>query len=105
METITVKKVAPVSTSAPAAVKKPAPASTKGMVEKKLKAAAKTTDSVCAEITKKILTNKKAAEWDVTEIGGVSKDEMMKLVEILDGMGTATYNTACALRELQQRMK
>ena len=91
-----------VATAKPAAAK---PVANKGMMEKSLKAAAKTKETICGELKKKILTNKLATLPEITEIGGVNKAEMMKLIEILDVMGSNTYNTACALRELQQRMK
>jgi len=70
-----------------------------------LKVAARTTDSICAEIRKKVLGHKSAALPEVTSVCGLNKSDMLKLVELLDAMGSATYTTACALRELTDKMK
>jgi len=83
-----VKKTAPAVAKKVAPAKKAAPAAPKSDIAAKLKDAAKTTASICEAIAK----------------ANIGKDEIMKLVEILDGMGTATFNTACALRDLYNRM-
>ena len=77
----------------------------KPTVEKKVVAAAKTTNAMCEEIKKKIFNNKKAFLPEVSEVGGIGKDGIMKIIELLDGMGTATYITACAMRDLYNKMK
>ena len=104
----TKKPVAKAPAKAPAAkpasaAAKPAAASIKAVIEKNLKDSAKITNSMCEVITKKIVGHKNAVHG-ATEVGGIKKDDMMKLIEMLDGMGAATYKTACALRELHQKM-
>lgn len=74
-------------------------------VEKELKAAAKTTEKICGEINKKILTHKSVSLPEIAQVNGLNKNDIIKLVEQLDAMGSATYSTACALRELHNRMK
>ena len=76
----------------------------KGILEN-LKASAKITDAICKLLNNKLVTSKSASKPDITEVGGVNKAEMMKLIEILDSMGSMTYTTACALRDLYNRMK
>lgn len=104
------KPASPAAVAKPAA-KKPAEApaaksaSIKGTVDKNLKNAAKTTDTVCADITKKLLGHKNAALPEITDIGGLKKDDMLKMVELLDAMGSTTYRTVCALRELVNKMQ
>jgi len=102
----TVKSVAPVKVpaKAPTLVKVPG-ATAKGVLEKEVKATAKTTEKVCAEINKKVLHHKSATLPEVTLVNGICKAELLKIIEHLDAMGTATYNTACALRDLHNRMK
>jgi hypothetical protein len=82
----------PAVAAKPAAKAAPAP---KSAVPGKLKDAAKVTTTVCASITKEVVDAKKLT---------LSKDEVMKLVEVLDTMGEATYKTACALRDLCNRI-
>lgn len=90
------------SASAPA--KAPA-SSDKAALEKNLKDAAKITTTLCEVMKKKILAHKNASVPEATDVGGFKKEDLMKLVELLDAMGTATYNTACALRDLNSKMK
>lgn len=83
-----------------------APASSdKAVLEKNLKDAAKITTTLCEVMKKKILMHKNASMPEATDVGGFKKEDLMKLVELLDAMGTATYNTACALRDLNSKMK
>ena len=101
------KKVTKAGTTAakPAAKPTMATASAKKEIETNMKAAAKTTEKMCAELLKKVLNHKSATLPEITAVNGIGKDDMLKLIEILDAMGSATYNTACALRELQRKMK
>lgn len=117
MDKPTTKPTAAVAAKpAPAAMKKPAAAtavksvnakasavSNKIMVTSHLRVASKTTDAVCIELTKKVLKHKTAVPG-ATEVGGINKADMMKLIETLDAMGTNTYKTVCALRELHDKM-
>jgi hypothetical protein len=74
-------------------------------IEKSLKDSAKITVSICGVIEKKILGHKTANLPDPVEVAGANKADIMKLVEMLDSMGSTTYKTACALRELYNKMK
>jgi len=70
-----------------------------------LKVAAKTTDMICAELRKKVLAHKNTKLPEISEVSGFNRSDTLKLIELLDTMGTATYNTACALRELTDKMR
>ena len=104
MEKTTTKPAAkaPAKTGASA---KATPAAPKGATLKEIKTAADVTKKACASLTKKLI-NHKCASWnEITDLGGVNKDEMTKIIETLDGMGAATYETVCALRDLHNKMK
>ena len=77
----------------------------KSEVSRQLKDAAKVTTTICGDIKKKIMNHKSAALPEITEVNGINKVEMMKMIELLDGMGTTTYGTVCELRELYNKMK
>jgi len=74
-------------------------------IEKSLKDSAKITVSICGVIEKKILGHKSAAFPNPADVAGASKADIMKLIEMLDSMGSTTYKTACALRELLNKMR
>lgn len=88
--------------STAAAAKAPA---AKATIEKSLKDSAKIIDSICGVIEKKIIGHKNAALPDPVEVAGANKADIMKLIEMLDNMGSTTYKTACELRNLYNRMK
>jgi len=75
------------------------------LIESTLKVAAKSTTGVCGEIEKKLLNHKSATLPEITNINGIDKNALMRIIETLDSMGAATYKSACALRELHNKMK
>ena len=81
------------------------PTAAKGVIKRKVSSASKATMTVCGDLKKKILDNKRVTLLGIDELAGVNKYEMMEIIEMLDAMGTATYNTACALREVQCRLE
>jgi len=84
---------------------KPAPVSIKPTIKKSLKDSAKLTDVICDIITKKILTHKSTTSYGMSDVNGFGKSDVMELIGMLDNMGSATYKTACALRELHEKMR
>jgi len=100
----TKKPVAPAKAPAAKSAAKPATAAMKTVIEKNLKDSAKITDGICDVITKKILNHKNAAVHGATDVNGLNKNDVLKLVGFLDNMGSVTYKTACALRELHEKM-
>jgi len=82
----------------------PSPAA-KVTIEKSLKDSAKITVSICGVIEKKILGHKSANLPDPAEVAGANKADILKLIDLLDSMGSTTYRTACALRELLSKMR
>jgi len=100
------KKPAPVTpVKAPAAPAKAPATADKATLEKNLKDAAKITTTLCEILKKKIIGHKSASAHEPTEVCGFKKNDLMKLIETLDAMGTATYNTSCVLRDLHNRMQ
>jgi len=91
---------APAKTSAA----KPATTAIKTVIEKNLKDSEKITDSICEVITKRILNHKNASQPGATDVNGLGKNDVLKLIGFLDNMGSTTYKTACALRELAEKM-
>jgi len=89
---------------APAAAK-PVAVAIKPAIEKNLKDSAKLTDAICDIITKKVLAHKSASSYGMSDVNGFGKADVMKLIGMLDGMGSSTYKTACALRELHEKMR
>ena len=77
----------------------------KATIKSSLKNSAKITVSICEVIDKKIINHKTAAAPEIFEVNGMNRAEILELIEMLDSMGSTTYNTACSLRELYNRMK
>jgi len=98
------KTVQKPAASKPATAVAKKPVSTKGLLEKKLKALEKATVAACAEIQKKIVAKSGKAEG-ASEISGLNRDDLMKLVTVLDNIGGTTYPTACTLRDIHRQMK
>ena len=110
--TAAAKPAAVAKPSSAPAKKKPANASSKAtsavnkiLIESSLKVAEKSTTSVCDEIKKKILNHKSATSPEITNVNGIDKNALMRIIETLDSMGGTTYRTACSLRELHDKMK
>ena len=72
---------------------------------KELKSMERKVVKVCAELNKKLACHENIFLPEILNVNGVNKDEIMTLIEHLDAIGTSTYLTAVALRELHHKMK
>jgi len=72
---------------------------------KELKSMERKATKVCAELNKKLACHANVFLPEFSDVSGVNKDEVLMLIEHLDAIGTSTYLTAVALRELHSKMK